>query len=353
MPSERTSVHGIRVGLAASTLLLVLAGGATAQERKIDPIEFRERLISWALASEQASGSTLQLAEKIAALSNEQVEMWLNTIDDPEAFLSSTERVSERLREPATATQPAAAPISPLSPTTLTTPFPPDYPPGSGPYKTQILDAIAGFGISGASSSNRCDTSDWADYVAVWWPLNKGIDIFDGACVVAGCDPTGIACAVACGILETAKIALKVAAVPLEACGVHDGAIDGAEIEATYENTLGLVGDVSHVHGDLATHATSIANQLSLHDVELKARLADHDTDIKTILATIQGGVAENQRLIKILMSRQLEIMRLLITPDGRREINADVLTCIGDDCPAFPGTPLCSNGSLQWNCKR
>ena len=75
------------------------------------------------------------------------------------------------------------------------------------------------------------------------------------ACVVAGCDPTGIGCAVTCGILETAKVALKLAAVPLEACDVHQGAIDGAEIEATYENTLGLVGDVSHVHDDLTAHA--------------------------------------------------------------------------------------------------
>lgn len=52
-------------------------------------------------------------------------------------------------------------------------------------------------------------------------------------------------------------------------------------------------------------------------------------------------------------MSRQLDVMRLMITPDGRREINEDVLTCTGDDCPVFPTVQLCPNGSLSWNCKR
>jgi hypothetical protein len=225
-------------------------------------------------------------------------------LKEPDAFLRSTERVTSRLREPKAWRRAESAPqrVETQSATTLTTPFPPDYPPGSGPYNAVILGAIAAFGI-GASNTNGCDASDWADYVAVWWPLNKTFDALDGACVVAGCDPTGVACLVACGVLEAAKVALKVAAVPLEACEVHGGAVEGAEIEATYENTLGLAGDVAHVHGDLATHDASISSQLSTHD-----------TSVKALLANLQGGVSENQRLIKIFMSRQLEIMRLLIT---------------------------------------
>jgi hypothetical protein len=192
--------------------------------------------------------------------------------------------------------------------------------------------------------------------------LNKGIDTLDGACVVAGCDPIGIVCAAVCGILETAKIALKVAAVPLEACDIHQGAIDGAEIEATYENTLGLVGDVSHVHGDLTAHDTNIDGDLAAHDANIDgdlvahdanidADLVTHDGDIKALLANLQGAVDENQRLIKISMSRQLEVMRLLITPKGKRVVNEEVLTCTGDNCPVYPAFQLCPNGSLSWNC--
>jgi len=356
--------------IAAGLLMSTHGYAATEKSKTISPEEFRNRMVDWAIASELASPSGENLAFKINVLTNQQITDWIATIDDPAAFLGSMERVSTLLAEQGADKYLASGPESdagarsaPMSPTTLTTLFPPDYPPGSGAYKDTIIDAIAGFGISGASSTNRCDASDWGDYVGVWWPLNKGIDTLDGACVVAGCDPIGIACAVTCGILETAKIALKVAAVPLEACDIHQGAIDGAEIEATYENTKGLVGDVSHLHedlgahdanieADLAAHDANIDADLAAHDANIDADLVQHDTDIKALLENLQGAVDENQRLIKITMARQLEIMRLLITPSGRRDINPDVLTCTGDDCPVYPALQLCANGTLSWNCR-
>ena len=155
--------------------------------------------------------------------------------------------------------------------------------------KDTIIDEIASFGIGGASSINRCDASDWGTFVGVWWPLNKAIDTLDGACAVHTCDPSGISCSIICGIFETAKISLKIAAVPLEACAVHQGAIDKAEIEATYENTLGLVGDISHVHDDLATH----------------------DAEIKAILTTLQNGINENRQKLDQIIDQ--------LTPPGRR----------------------------------
>jgi hypothetical protein len=355
--------------LASIFVLFVSTHGyaATNQSIEIGPGEFRDRLVDWALASEQANPTGESLAVKIASLSDEQIESWISLIEDPAAFLESTEQVVSLLKGPRSdkfrkSHLEVQARSAPLSSTTLTTLFPPDYPPGSGPYKDTIIDAIAAFNIGGASSTNRCDASDWGDFIGVWWPLNKGIDTLDGACVVAGCDPIGIVCAAVCGILETAKIALKVAAVPLEACDIHQGAIDGAEIEATYENTLGLVGDVSHVHGDLTAHDTNIDGDLAAHDANIDgdlvahdanidADLVTHDGDIKALLANLQGAVDENQRLIKISMSRQLEVMRLLITPKGKRVVNEEVLTCTGDNCPVYPAFQLCPNGSLSWNC--
>jgi hypothetical protein len=41
----------------------------------------------------------------------------------------------------------------------------------------------------------------------------------------------------------------------------------------------------------------------------------------------------------------QKQIIRLLLTPEGRRAVDPSVLTCTGDDCPnvlACPG-PECS----------
>jgi len=50
-------------------------------------------------------------------------------------------------------------------------------------------------------------------------------------------------------------------------------------------------------------------------------------------------------------MARQAEILRLLITPSGKREINPDVLSCTGDDCPQADIVLSCKNG-LDWPCK-
>jgi hypothetical protein len=105
------------------------------------------------------------------------------------------------------------------------------------------------------------------------------------------------------------------------------------------------------IKSQVSTHDTEIKSQVAIHDLDLKFQLATHDADIKARLGEIQGTVDENQRLIMISMARQDEILRLLITPSGRREINPDVLSCTGDDCPQADIVLSCENG-LDWPCK-
>ena len=182
-------------------------------------------------------------------------------------------------------------------------------------------------------------------------------------------------------------------------CNEHIGA---AEVSATWAGLKTVHGNVQHVHDDIAdldaelavhdsdiklqisthdtdintqlsthdtdiksqvnTHDTDIKSQVSTHDTEIKSQVAVHDTDLKLLLAThdadikarlgeIQGTVDENQRLINITMARQLEVLRLLITPSGQREINSDVLSCTGADCPPVEEVISCQGG-LDWPCK-
>ena len=361
-------IHLKLIGILAGAMFMLgtgMSAQAQNQNTSTDPGNFRNQLLNWALTS-QPSG---ELAGKINELSDIQIKAWISVIEDPNEFLRSMEQATIRLQSPELLktmplnegnTQLMPGPVVQTAPSPSTTPFPPDYPPSSGAYKDVIIDAISGFGIGGASSTNRCSASDWGDFIGVWWPLNKGIDALDGACVVAGCDPIGLVCLGACGILEAAKIALKVAAVPLEACDVHQGAIDGAEIEATFENTKGLGNEHTHIHDDLQTHEgnltahdTDLKALVSTHDTDLKAALSTHDTDlkavvsthdadlkvlvsthdseIKALLANIQAGVNANSDKLDILMARQLETIRLLHTPQGRRDSN--VPACSGDSC--------------------
>jgi len=132
-----------------------------------------------------------------------------------------------------------------------------------------------------------------------------------------------------------------------------DNAVDSAEIEGSYERAGHIHSDLTDHDADikaqLDVHDTDIKVQLDVHDTDIKVQLATHDADVKALLANIQGTVDENQRLIKIFMSRQLEVMRLLITPAGQRAVNTDVLICTGDDCPqAFE----CQGGGFGWPCK-
>ena len=191
----------------------------------------------------------------------------------------------------------------------------------------------------------------------IWSVADRGCGTVAVAIGAVG-NPQNLACIITDTVLFVANAVVTTAEAVLAHIAFCDGAVDSAEIEGAYER-------VGHVHDDVAAHDTNIDADLVAHDANIDADLiahddnidadlVQHDTDIKALLALLQGAVDENQRLIKVSMSRQLEVLRLLITPNGRRVVDSEVLTCTGeaDDCPEYPATfQLCENGSLTWNC--
>lgn len=177
----------------------------------------------------------------------------------------------------------------------------------------------------------------------IWSGLSRACD--ETIVILGEGGNAALACIPADVVLFAAELVVGTAEGVVENLGFCDSEVDSAEIEGSYER-------LGHIHTDLSTHDIDIKAQVETHDTEIKSQLATHDADIKALLADIQGTVDENQRLIKISMSRQLEIMRLLITPQGQREINANVLSCVGDDCPQVPEVIDCKGGSLDWPCK-
>jgi hypothetical protein len=129
-----------------------------------------------------------------------------------------------------------------------------------------------------------------------------------------------------------------------------DAAVDAAEIEGSYERLGHLHTDVAEVQttlddetrftddselavheANLSTHDTDIKTVISLHDINIDSDLATHDADIKNLLAAIQATVSENGQKLDTLLERQLEAIRLLHTPSGRRE--SEVPACNGGPC--------------------
>jgi hypothetical protein len=278
---------------------------------------FRQDLITFIEIYGNADSEAMLV---ILDMSSEELAAYYSMLSDPSLFAQANEQavarqaLQQELKSQLTFEQLLLAPSSG---------FPPDYPSG-GNYAVYTA-SLPGLGIMLAGPTNRTDASA----VGGAWIAFDSLE-FLAITSQAACDASLLGAPIACALAGIANAAVKSDQVVLQQAAYQDGLIDGVEIEAAYENTVTIIGQGNNLNTDLAAH----------------------DSDIKTLLADSSGAGDENQQLIKIFMSRQLEIMRLLITPQAKREINEQVLTCTGDDCPEFPAFELCPNGSLRWNCK-
>lgn len=94
-----------------------------------------------------------------------------------------------------------------------------------------------------------------------------------------------------------------------------DATVDEAHLDAAFVRAEDNFNLGTHTHEDLATH----------------------DADIKSLLANIQAGIDANSDKLDILLARQLEVVRLLVTPQGRRATDV----------------PACNDGPCSWPNKK
>ncbi len=295
---------------------------------------FRVLLQDWAGEMQRSFAPGQDLVGKFAGMTDDQVILFMTALPDRTAFEADLGNIIVNLQDQAPTGGKSKGPTGGASTMSASGwPFDPDYPPNSGAYNTTILGAV---GPLGGTQTNRCDAAQWGDYFGVWKQARDAYDVADTACTIGGCDPTGIACGIACGVVEAIRIGVTVAAIPMEACDVHQAAIDGAELEATFENVKHIHGDIdnldadvanldsdlaahdahidgdlaahdAHIDGDLAAHnATLMAHDvhinadleahdahidadLAAHDAHIDADLAQHDSDIKGLLGTVQS----------------------------------------------------------------
>ena len=310
---------------------------------------FRQDLITFIEIYGNADSEAMLI---ILDMSTEELAAYYSMLSDPSLFAQANEQavarqaLQQELKSQLTFEQLLLAPSSGFSP---------DYPSG-GNYSVYTA-TLPGLGIMLGGPTNRTDASA----VGGAWIAFDVLD-FLALAAQAVCDASLLGAPIACPLAGIANAAARADQVVLQQANYQDALIDGAEIEAAYENSVVIIGQGNglsadlaahdaNIDGDLRAHDANIDGDLAAHDANIDADLVAHDADIKALLTALQGAVDENQQLIKILTSRQLDIMRLLITPNGNREINEDVLTCTGDDCPEFPALQLCPNGSLSWNC--
>jgi hypothetical protein len=140
---------------------------------------------------------------------------------------------------------------------------------------------------------------------------------------------------VACPLAGIANAAARADQVVLQQAAYQDGLIDGAEIEAAYENTVTIIGQgndlsadltahdanidgdlVAHdanidgdlaahdanIDGDLIAHDANIDGDLVAHDANIDGDLQQHDTDIKDLMGTVQETLDEKIELRRVHM---------------------------------------------------
>jgi hypothetical protein len=170
----------------------------------------------------------------------------------------------------------------------------------------------------------RSDTDSGRDLLIAANTVNLAAIIGDVACssivVIVGEGSNLPACIIA-GALHEAVEAVRFESSLRAYC---DDVINGNEIRGILKNT------------------NLIDNDLLAHDTAIKLALAGHDADIKALLAKLQGSVDEANQRLKVSEALERQTIQLLLTPEGLRAVNPDVMTCTGDNCPKLiqcPGT--------------
>lgn len=357
-----------------------VAPAADGFDREATLIDYQAAMINYI----ELVGSK-DLQQRFNALTQEDWEFLYQATPDRGEFIEATVTMQSlagsdgRIERPLPAMQKYSATVqSAVAPSTL---FAPAYPSG-GNYNTWTA-TMPGLGLlidspdigtetGTALNDERCDANAEAGTLIALSTLSAVAIAADTVCNSTP-SPFEPAACIPAGVANAAVLATEIV---LWQCGYQTALVDSAEIEAAFENTVQLIGTVNHVdvmihdetnftddselavHDDdiktglathdtdvktavlvhdtdiksgLATHDAEIKSAVLIHDTDIKSALATHDSDVKALLANVQAGVNANGARLDLLLERQLEVVRLLHTPQGMR--STDIPACEGGPC--------------------
>lgn len=381
-PLNLISRHALCAGLAVLTLLA--AGHARADEVSLE--ELRSTLIRAAELSSRMAPANIPSTRALEMAPPEVLEVLRDSMSNPGELALSVDRLEAAMvdAQVGTAAPSALQALALLStdqinrgdPDPLDPPKPayPESPGGVGPYNT-FTATLSGLGalVDSDGDSRLNDERCGADYEADLQIGYSAIGSLDA--ILAGCSalPPGAedVCFGVAAITAGTAFGFQIA---ISQCALQDALVDSAEIEAAFENTVIIFDKLAEVQGtvnssssvlsahaaelssgidllanllrmtltQIGEHDTAIKNALAAHDGEVKAVLTVHDTDIKNVIGAhdaavqsrledVQSGVDTNTELLQVVLERQLEVIRLLHTPQGQRE--SDVPACGGGPC--------------------
>ncbi len=154
-----------------------------------------------------------------------------------------------------------------------------------------------------------------------------------------------------CTIVDTVWVIAKAVDEGIHFC---DDDLTGAVGDANYARLNHIHDDLANVQTGVNTVSTQVSNvgtQVSNVDTHLSAvdaHLTAVFVALSAQLTTLQASVdLANQRLLKTIAG-ELQIMKLELTPEGRRILLNSILTCTGSNCPNV--LALCPGGICAWD---
>ena len=148
----------------------------------------------------------------------------------------------------------------------------------------------------------------------------------------------------ACTVVDTVWVIAKAVDLGIHFC---DDDLTGAVVDANFARLNHIHDDLAAVQTGVNTVSTQVSNvdtHLSTVDTHLTALLAALSSQVVTLQASVDLA---NQRLLKTIAG-ELQIMKLELTPEGRRIILNSILSCTGSNCPNVLAN--CPGGICSWN---
>lgn len=212
-----------------------------------DLADFRETFLTLAILLDGVSSSgTLGLERGVEQLTDEELRILYDVYPDRQAFAARVESMVKAFLTPTPAKPFVEKGYSGVNRGAFT----PGYPVGSS-YDT-LTATLPGFGLLSDSSdpdsdlnNERCDANGEAEALIVAKALEAAGIAAQALCdsiIVALGNGTNTAACVAAGIAHAATFAAEVV---VDQCAYQDASVDGAELEAAYENSLALLEAVT------------------------------------------------------------------------------------------------------------
>ena len=277
-----------RGAAVASSAIGEVASYRYRQDDPMDPEEFRQvflTFVAWVDMANAGYPGYEGIEHKVRELTDEEFEYLYEVFPDHRGFAD----VVERLTSTVGTREESEQILGVASLSSATNLFAPNYPSGTG-YGT-FTATLEGLGYltdtngDGKLNDERCDPNPVAEMQIAVEGLMLAYVAADAFCqtivVVAGFATNAPFCA-ASAVLWVSALAVE---IPMHQCAFQDALVDSAEIEAVYENSVAL-------SGQLADHDTNIDGDLAAHDAHIDADLAAHDTHMTEHDANIDADLA-------------------------------------------------------------